>query len=90
MAKGDKKNTKAFNMGMAFLLTLTVVGVEVWAVFRNQWDLFEALMTENPFFVMVLFGAQLSIPMLAGYLAAEGAGKKVGDEAENIARGLRP
>jgi len=32
----------------------------------------------------------LSIPMLAGYKAGNSAGTKVGDEAENIARGLRP
>lgn len=87
---GGKKNSRGMWMAIAFCLGLSVVAVEVWLVFRNQWDLFEAVMAENPTFLFGLLLPQLSIPVALALLAGAASGRRIGEEAETIARGLKP
>jgi len=77
-------------MACAFMGGMAVIALEVWLLFRAQWDLFEALLQENPILVFALFGCQLAIPMALAMIAGGKVGKRIGDEAETIARSLRP
>jgi len=91
MSKGQgKKNSRGVWMAAAFGVTAVILGLEYWLLFRAQWELFDGLLNENPLFVFVLFLSPLSLPMVLAMKAGASVGKKVGDETESMARGLRP
>lgn len=91
MSKGNgKKNTKAIWMVAAFFMSLMLVSVEIGLLFRQQWVLFEALMAENPVLIFMIFGPQVSLPMALAMHAGTFTGRRIGEEAEEIARGMRP
>ena len=90
MAKDGRRDIKAYNSALGFLCSLAVIAAEICYLFWNQWILFEAVFEENPAFFLVLFGSQLSIPLMFGRLAGDRFARKTGDEAEQIARSLRP
>lgn len=90
MASGEKRNVKAYNTAMGFLTALAVLAAEIGYLFWKQWVVFEAVFRENPIFIILLFGSQVSIPILVSNIAGDRFGKRTGDEAEQIARSLRP
>ncbi len=93
MAKGagsKEKDPRATNMLLGFLLGLGIVGFEFWFVFRKQWDLMEPLLQENGLLPIILCAGLLSLPISLAMAFGNGSGKRVGDEAERMARGLRP
>lgn len=91
MSKGPgKKNSRGMVMGMAFVVGLFAVTLEIWLIFRKQWELAEAMMADNPIFLFVLFGSTLGLPISIAMRAGNKSGKRIGDETEQIARSLRP
>lgn len=90
MAKGDNRDLRAYNAALGFLCSLGVLAIEIGYLFWKQWVVFEAVLKENPVFFMLLFGSQFSLPLMFGNLAGARFAKRTGDEAEQIARSLRP
>jgi hypothetical protein len=87
---GEDKDPRKTNMAITFMLmTFAIGGVAAWA-FWDQWVLFDALMADNPIFLFLLFVCLATFPMLVTKIVGDRSYKKVGDEAENIARNLRP
>lgn len=91
MSKGSgKKNTRGVWMAVAFAGMALIIGIEMWLLFRKQWELFDGLMNENPIMVFILFLSPIALPVVVAMKAGTMVGTKVGDEAEKMARNLRP
>lgn len=73
---------------IVFLALVGVVCLEVHLAFRGWWPVFGSWMERNPICAPVMFLGLLMGPV-TGMMAMKSSGKKLGDEAEEIRRGMR-
>jgi len=92
MAKGGGRGTGPSNRGMMeaviFLVMCLVVGVEFYQCFKDWWPIMGKWMERNPVTIPVLV-IGLTFGPVTGLLALKSSGKPLGEEAEEIRRGMR-
>lgn len=90
MSKGGGKGTdsrKIFAV-FAFLFILGFQGLLDWVAFKRFKDIFGAWFEAMPIFLIGLFALQLTWP-IAMAMKVSSSGRKIGDEAEEVARGMQ-
>lgn len=88
-AGGPNKARSSRVMGQvaSFGVACLVILLEFHIVFKHWWPVFGVWASENPIGVGLLVGLNLLGPICA-YRAAGESGKQVGEEAEEIGRGI--
>lgn len=81
------KSSRAMNQVFTFVVASLVIALEFHLVFKNWWSVFGAWASENPLGVALLVGLNLFGPICA-FRAIGESGKQVGEEAEEIGRGI--
>lgn len=72
---------------MALLAMLGVVGLELHLVFHAWWPVWPVWLQKNPVTPLLLVMGLLMGP-LAAFIKIKGSGKQVGEDAEQIIRGI--
>lgn len=85
---GKGSDNRVLYEAVGFLFMLALVGLEMHLVFRRWWAAFDAWFQANPVTPTLLI-LGLVIGPVALFVWAKTSGKRMGDEAEEIGRGLR-
>jgi hypothetical protein len=90
-----KTSDKAMMAILTFMLGAGACGLEVYLLFKDKWmamdgDFMDKLMSENVFFIILVTGFALAPCFALMLYVGNKSGKRVGEEAEHIARGLNP
>ncbi len=73
---------------LIFMVLVVLVCVEFWAAFKDWWPIMGKWCERNPITAPVL-GLGLLMGPITGLMHLNSTGKKLGDEAEEIRRGMR-
>ena len=90
MASGGGKSGDSRKLGEFILLMilLGLIGVELFFAFRRWWPIFDKWFHRNPVTPGLLILGLMMGPVDA-FLFIRSTGKRLGDEAEEIGRGMR-
>jgi hypothetical protein len=88
MSQGQYTDTRTIAAVAAFFFTLTAEGILCWQAIKLFTDLFVPWFEAAPLLVLGIIGLQFCWPIVVFYLVYTG-GRKIGDEAEEVARGMK-
>lgn len=89
MSKGGGKGTdsrKIFSV-FGFLGVLGLEALLFWIAFKRFKDIFGAWFEQEPLFLILIMALQLTWPMALA-MKIQSSGRKFGEEAEEMARGM--
>lgn len=88
MKPAGQASSRKLYEGIGFLVLLALVGLEMHLVFHRWWPAWEAWFQSNPV-TPTLLVIGLMVGPVAFFLWAKTSGRRMGEEAEEIGRGLR-
>jgi hypothetical protein len=89
MAAGSQSgDTRKLGEAIVFMLLLGVIGAQLFFAFRRWWPVFDKWFQRNPVTPSLLILGLLMCPVTV-FLWIKSSGKRLGDEAEEIGRGMR-
>ncbi len=86
--KGSGPSNRGMMEAIVLLALIGVVALEMYLVFKGWWFVFNAWCKRNPVTPILLIIGLLMGP-IAVFLLMKSTGKRMGDEAEEIGRGMR-
>lgn len=86
--KGSGPSNRGMMEAIVLLAMLGVTALEMHLVFRGWWFVFAAWCRRNPVTPIAIIIGLIMGPV-ALFLALKSAGPRMGDEAEEIGRGMR-
>ena len=86
--KGNGPSNRGMGEAIVFLIMVAAVSLEMHLVFCGWWFVFDKWAKRNPITPVVVIIGLLMGPV-TGFMALKSAGKRMGDETDEMGRGMR-